>query len=859
MSCRVDEGASSMRRGVWDASGGRQCCRWLKVVLALLVAVVSGVLSPAAEPCRVEVREQGSGWPVPLVELRTAHQQRFVSDNAGIITIDDPDLLGKAVSFTVTGHGYEVAADGCGIRGVRLDLIAGGRLQVEVERTTLARSVAGAVDSETAEPPAVLEVTTDLTLDPAKTYGQLVVKASGVVIDGQGAVLVGPGADAEEPSGFQGVAVMAEGVSDVTVRNLKARGWETGLVVRDGSGWVIEDCDFSDNFHDPAFGWGENGRRGGILLERVQKSTLRGNRANRVWDGCVLVDCDDNLLESNDFSHTSNTCLKLWTSSRNTVQGNTLTHGIRIDPGEVHARDSTCVLIESGSNDNRFLDNNCTHGGDGIFVRVLNGWNSTGNHFQGNDCSHANNNGFECWAPGNTFVGNTANHCSYGFWLGGSDRTRLIGNEASFNGLPTGPHNSPHLPGGGHAGIVFMFGSSSHVLARGNRCEGNHGAGIALVGDLAEGGPSWKAEHWVIEGNQLIENRQGVYVKHADWIVLAGNLYSGNAAGDDSLGDLVVDGNVTRLIDLDRRPKSDASATSRLPLEGPFAEEPDTGPALVEIAGPAQATIGEVKSYGIRLDLVVRAPVLVSWDAGDGELTESSTLDSVFEKPGVATVAANVLVDGRLEPVALSVAVTQPGEELGTEGESEGPVADWQISDFHERTRSQEQVSRARFAAVTEPHVVGERALAVEISPYAGFRAVMTYPVEGSLDMPLAGVASISFWLKAINADRTGWQGGPFLSLHGTDGSVCHLEPAEGHDLMRELAPGEKADDWRLLTVPVTENAVKADSRWQRIGPVPARLRAISIAVDSWGAPPLKLWLDGLSLQRGKAMKEGPE
>ncbi|NBP80889.1 right-handed parallel beta-helix repeat-containing protein, partial [bacterium] len=345
--------------------------------MALLVAVVSGGLSPAAEPCRVEVREQGSGLPVPLVELRTTHQQRFVTDNAGIIAIDDPDLLGKAVWFTVTGHGYEVAADGCGIRGVRLDLIAGGRLQVEVERTTLARSVAGAVDSETAEPPAVLEVTTDLTLDPAKTYGQLVVKASGVVIDGQGAVLIGPEADAETPSGFQRVAVMAEGVRDVTLRNIKARGWETGLVVRDGSGWVIEDCDFSDNFHDPAFGWGENGRRGGILLERVQKSTLRGNRANRVWDGCVLVDCDDNLLESNDFSHTSNTCLKLWTSSRNTVQGNTLTHGIRIDPGEVHARDSTCVLIESGSNDNRFLDNNCTHGGDGIFVRVLNGWNST--------------------------------------------------------------------------------------------------------------------------------------------------------------------------------------------------------------------------------------------------------------------------------------------------------------------------------------------------------------------------------------------------------------------------------------------------------------------------------------------------
>ena len=102
-------------------------------------------------------------------------------------------------------------------------------------------------------------------------------------------------------------------------------------------------------------------------------------------------------------------------------------------------------------------------------------------------------------------------------------------------------------------------------------------------------------------------------------------------------------------------------------------------------------------------------------------------------------------------------------------------------------------------------------------------------------------------WLKAINADRTGWQGGPFVILHGTDGSVCHLEPASGRDLMRELQPGEKADDWRLLTVPLRPEADPA-SAWQRTGVVPGELRAISIAVDSWGAPPLQLWLDGLSL-----------
>jgi parallel beta-helix repeat protein len=701
--------------------------------------------------------------------------------------------------------------------------------------------------------PVVLEITTDTKLDPQVAYGQIVVKASGVVIDGNGAVLVGPAAAAGKPAEYQGVAVLAEGVSDVTLRNVKARGWETGLVVRDGSGWLIEGCDFSDNFHDPAFGWGENGRRGGILLERVSESTLRGNRANRVWDACVLVESNDNRIEGNDFSHTSNTCLKLWTSCRNTVEGNTLTHGIRIDPGEVHARDSTCVLIESGSNHNHFLDNDCTHGGDGIFVRVLNGWNSTGNLFQGNDCSHANNNGVECWAPGNTFVGNTANHCSYGFWLGGSDRTRLIGNQASFNGLPSGPHNSPHLPGGGHAGIVFLFGSSSHVLARGNRCEGNHGAGLALVGDLAEGGPAWKAEHWVIEGNTLVGNRQGIYAQHADWVVLSGNRFEGNGADGETdaaglSGDLVTQGEVTRLIDLDqtaRRKASEPAATKGLPAEGMQAA---TSP-LVSIAGPTHVIVGDEASFGIRLDRALEHPVPITWDAGSGELAEASGFSRSFDTAGVATVAANVVVDGRIEPLAATVFVTDPGTEIGTEGDAIGSTKAWRITDFQDRTESREQVSQAEFAWVASPHVSGDRALAVEINPYAGFRAVLTYPAEGSLDLPIADAEQLSFWLKAINADTTGWQGGPFLMLHGTDGSICHLEPAEGRDLMRELQPGEKADDWRLFRVPLRLQNETTEQRWQRSGDVPQRLKAISIAVDSWGAPPLKLWLDGLMLQ----------
>src|SRR5262245_49958555 len=145
--------------------------------------------------------------------------------------------------------------------------------------------------------PAPLEITRDTTLDPARTYGPIVIKASNVTLDGRGAWLVGTRQG--DPKAFKGTAISAAGVSNVTLKNVNARGCETGLKVADASGWKIENCDFSDNFHDPKFGWGENGRRGGIVLERVHNSSLRKNKASRVWDACVLVDSNDNTLEEN--------------------------------------------------------------------------------------------------------------------------------------------------------------------------------------------------------------------------------------------------------------------------------------------------------------------------------------------------------------------------------------------------------------------------------------------------------------------------------------------------------------------------------------------------------------------------------
>ncbi len=107
-----------------------------------LTGITFGLLSAgvlAGEPFRIEVVEQGSGWPVPLVELRTTHQVRFVTDNAGVIAFDLPEMMGRETWFDLHGHGYEVRKDGFGNCGVRLRPEPGRQARIEVSRTCVAK------------------------------------------------------------------------------------------------------------------------------------------------------------------------------------------------------------------------------------------------------------------------------------------------------------------------------------------------------------------------------------------------------------------------------------------------------------------------------------------------------------------------------------------------------------------------------------------------------------------------------------------------------------------------------------------------------------------------------------------------
>lgn len=118
---------------------------WIFTSIAIAACLLwESLAADAAQPgelCKIVVTEKGTSWPVPLVELRTTNQVRFVTDNAGVIAFDLPELMDRETWFEVLGHGYQVPADGFGFHGVRRVPKRGQTLRVEVERTIIAKRI----------------------------------------------------------------------------------------------------------------------------------------------------------------------------------------------------------------------------------------------------------------------------------------------------------------------------------------------------------------------------------------------------------------------------------------------------------------------------------------------------------------------------------------------------------------------------------------------------------------------------------------------------------------------------------------------------------------------------------------------
>jgi hypothetical protein len=108
-------------------------------MVAMLVTSRAASAITQVEPCEIQVVDKETGWPVPMVTLETVHSVKFVTDNAGRIAFDLPELMGQETWLGLTSDGYELPADGWGKRGVRFRMKSGDKFKVEVNRTSIAK------------------------------------------------------------------------------------------------------------------------------------------------------------------------------------------------------------------------------------------------------------------------------------------------------------------------------------------------------------------------------------------------------------------------------------------------------------------------------------------------------------------------------------------------------------------------------------------------------------------------------------------------------------------------------------------------------------------------------------------------
>src|SRR5262249_25691489 len=123
----------------------------------------------------------------------------------------------------------------------------------------------------------------------------------------------------------------------------------------------------------------------------------------------------------------------------------------------------------------------------------------------------------------------------------------------------------------GHGGIVIVKGPSSHTILDGNHCHHNNGAGIAFRGDDATKGGAWRTYHWIVQNNDLHDNRWGIWGRWGDWIYLSHNHFAKNTEGNYRE-------DVTR-------------------LEEAKASDSVVSPPILELRGPVHARAGKPVSF----------------------------------------------------------------------------------------------------------------------------------------------------------------------------------------------------------------------------------------------------------------------
>lgn len=289
---------------------------------------------------------------------------------------------------------------------------------------------------------------------------QGIIKISGdnLTIDFNGAELIGT-PENTLPDQRKGTGIQIIGGSNITIKNLKVRGYKIGLIARSIKGLRIIDSDFSYNWKqhlkstlesedlEDWMSYHQNEKDewlrygAGIYLRGCDDFEIKNVTIEGGQNGLMLMESNKGKIWNNNFSFLSSIGLGMYRSSNNQIMHNNIDWCVRGYSHGVYNRgqDSAGILIYEQSNHNIFAYNSVTHGGDGFFLWAGQTTMDTGeggandNLVYGNDFSHAPTNGIETTFSRNDFINNLVLECWHGVWGGYSFDSKFINNHFGLN------------------------------------------------------------------------------------------------------------------------------------------------------------------------------------------------------------------------------------------------------------------------------------------------------------------------------------------------------------------------------------------------------------------------------------------
>ena len=286
----------------------------------------------------------------------------------------------------------------------------------------------------------------------------LIIEGDNITVDFNNSVLSGSNSK-KNPDEFFGVAILIKGGKNITLKNLKARGYKVALMARDVLHLTIENCDFSYNFRQQLnstqekediadwMSYHQNEKDewlrygAAIYLRNCDFAIVKNTKVTGGQNALMMTECNKGKIYNNDFSFNSGIGVGMYRCSNNTVAYNRINFNVRGYSHGVYNRgqDSAGILVYEQSNGNYFYKNSATHSGDGFFLwagqtTMDNGKGGCNdNVLAGNDFSYAPTNGIEVTFSRNVITGNRIFECDHGIWGGYSYNTVIAGNQFRNN------------------------------------------------------------------------------------------------------------------------------------------------------------------------------------------------------------------------------------------------------------------------------------------------------------------------------------------------------------------------------------------------------------------------------------------